>query len=414
MACTIAGIISPAAGAMCVAADWTAKKAGESAFDSIAKSFADGAGWMLKEMTAGWLQLPSPQMDQTGQSGPIWFLRESTEWVTAWVAVLALLIASGRMIWERRSEPAKTAAAGILRLVLVSGASIAGFNLLMAGGDSFSVWIVNRSTGCSEADQAAQHCVDMFGQRVLAFTAFNATNTAGSGVIIILALLILIASIIQIAFILARNAMLIILVGTLPLTAAASTTEAGKEGFRKAFAWSLGLWLYKPAAAIVYAAAFSAIGQSKTSDIFTQISGAVLLFLAAFTLPAMMKFTTSLVQVTAGGNSRGAGSVIGGAGSAVASGAIALKTGGASKAAGAAGKGAQATGAGQGFGRGVPGPVGGQNRPPAPSGDAKPLGSDPQKSRTTTPSTGSGAPNSAPGTPPRPRRPEEEDPSGSK
>lgn len=58
--------------------------------------------------------------------------------------------------------------------------------------------------------------------------------------------------------------MIIILAGVLPLTAAGSTTEAGKATFYKTTAWLLAFVLYKPVAAIIYAAAFFTGGQGDT------------------------------------------------------------------------------------------------------------------------------------------------------
>ncbi|WP_329468702.1 hypothetical protein [Streptomyces sp. NBC_01431] len=372
MSCDILSTLNPAVTAACSIAKWGAKKTGDSAFDSIVGSFSDGAGWIVKELTTGWLGLPSPHLDPDSQTGPVWFLRDSTAWLTSAIAVLCLLIAAGRMVWERKSEPAKTAAAGLLRLVVVSGASVGAINLLSKASDSFSIWIVNRSTGCSAADQASSHCVDMFGQRVLALTAFGGTSAAGQGLILLLALLIMISSLIQIAFVLVRNAMIIVLAGTLPLSAAASSTEAGKAWFSKSTGWLLAFVLYKPAAAIVYAAAFASIGQTKTSDIFTQISGVVLLLLAAFTLPAMMKFVMPMVAATSGGTS--AGAAVAGAGQAIATGAIAIKSLGASKAAAGttgAAKGGQTSGAQLPPNRPGP-PSGPPPPPPPPSGGGAP------------------------------------------
>ncbi|GGX36611.1 hypothetical protein [Streptomyces chryseus] len=381
MACDVAGFFGAAGIVACTAAEWGAKEAGDSAFDAIVKSASDSAGWIIRELTTGWLRIDTPKLNQ--ETGTVEFLRSSTMWLTNWMAVLALLIASGRMIWEQRSEPAKQALAGVLRLVVVSSGAIAAVNLLGRGGDQFSVWIINRSTGCSQAAEATGKCVDAFGERVLAMTAFGAVSSSMGGILIlVMALLIIFASLIQMALMLARNAMLIILAGTLPLSAAASSTEGGRAWFHKSLGWLIAFLAYKPVAAIVYAAAFSSMGQSRTHEIPTQISGVVLLFLAVFTLPALMKFVTPMVAATAAAGG-GAGAAVAGAGQAVASGAIAIKTAGASKA------GTAAAGAARGAGTPGAGQVG---KPPNTPPSGPPGGGPPSGGPTGGDSAGQGVP----------------------
>jgi type IV secretion system protein TrbL len=406
---------------------------GSSAFDKIVSEFASAAASTVKELTTGWLKIDTPSLKQ--DSGPIYFLRDSIAWITSWIAVLCLLIVAGKMMWDRKGQPARDAAAGILRLVLVSAAGVAAVNLLAKAGDSFSVWIVNRSTKCGGADKATGKCVDAFGDRILTMTIL-AGKPGNTGLVLIMALLLILASIIQIAFMLCRNAMIIVLAGTLPLSAAASTTEAGKAWFNKSLGWLLAFVLYKPAAAIIYAAAFASIGRSSESDFYTQVSGVMLLILAALTLPAMMKFVTPMVAaVTMGGS--GAGAIVAGAGSAVATGAIAVKTGGASTAAKGAAGSKGAGGAGPAAPGTKPGPVPAQGGGPRggsangtgpggipngaapqqgpPSSDRAPSGGPSPGSAGESPPPPGGSRHSGPATmPPAPNRRREEGPDGSR
>ena len=57
-----------------------------------------------------------------------------------------------------------------------------------------------------------------------------------------------------------RQAALVILAGVLPLAAAGSVAPMTRTWIRKVTAWMLALIFYKPAAAAVYAAAFTMIG----------------------------------------------------------------------------------------------------------------------------------------------------------
>src|SRR5690606_38464324 len=124
--------------------------------------------------------------------------------------------------------------------------------------------------------------------------------------IIILGLIAILASVVQIILMDARAGMLVILTGILPLSASATNTEMGRQWFKKCVAWLVAFVLYKPAAAIVYAAAFQLTG----TDVFTDdgtgllavLTGLMLMVIALFAMPALMRFVTPMVgAMTAGG-----------------------------------------------------------------------------------------------------------------
>jgi type IV secretion system protein TrbL len=353
-----------------------------SPWDAIVEHFSDAAASLVKELATFWFNVSAPTLST--ERGPVKTMFENIEWITAWVAVLALLLAAGRMAWERRAEPAREALAGILRLVLSTSAVVAGANLVLKAGDAFSHWVVNRSTQCEKTPDG-QACVDAFGERILGMTTTG--TPASSALVLILALLLIVASLLQIVLLLARGAMLIVLLGTLPMAAALSSTETGRAWFQKSIAWLLAFLLYKPAAALVYAAGFAAAGTTDENDLITQVSGAMLLILAALTLPALMRIATPLVDSAATGGSGGASGAS--AVRSVASGALMSRnrSGNAKSSAGnAAGSGA--TGAVQ--------PGGGK---PA-AGGRGPGGRPPGRSATPgagTPQQESGAPRQAPG-----------------
>lgn len=111
-----------------------------SAWRAIVDSFAEAATTVVKELTTFWFRIKSPTLEPN--DGPIEFLFDSIWWLTSAVAVLALLIAAGRLAWERRAEPARDALAAVIRLVLTMGAVVTGVNTLVVGGDQFSRWII--------------------------------------------------------------------------------------------------------------------------------------------------------------------------------------------------------------------------------------------------------------------------------
>ena len=88
----------------------------------------------------------------------------------------------------------------------------------------------------------------------------------------------------------------------LPLAAAGSIAPMTRAWVRKVSAWMLALICYKPAAAAVYATAFTMIGSGGSPE--TALMGFVMLLLSVLTLPALMRFftwTTGAIASSAGG-----------------------------------------------------------------------------------------------------------------
>jgi hypothetical protein len=81
--------------------------------------------------------------------------------------------------------------------------------------------------------------------------------------------------------------------------AAGSIAPMTRAWVRKVSAWMLALICYKPAAAAVYAAAFTMIGSGGSPR--TALMGFAMLALSAVMLPALMKFFTWTTGSIAGG-----------------------------------------------------------------------------------------------------------------
>ena len=288
--------------------------------------------------------------------GAVLFLQSSLWWYMGAAAMVSVIIGGARMAWEQRAEPGRETVKGLLTLVVVAGAGVTVVSLLVAAADSFSVWIIDGSLSCDVVVDSA-----CFGENILILLALTTNPSAGSLgalLIIILGLLAVLAAIVQIVLMVARGGMLVILTGILPLSASFTNTEVGKTWFRKAISWLIAFILYKPAAAIVYAAAFQLVA----TDVFTDdgtglvavLTGLMLMIIALFAMPALMRFVTPMVGATAGG---------GGAGGALAIGAMAALPSGAASAGRLSTGGEGASGAsgpsGSDGSSGAPGPSGG-------------------------------------------------------
>ena len=244
-----------------------------------------------------------------GAGGTVLFLQSSLWWYMGAAAVVSVIIGGVRMAWEQRAEPGKETVRSLLTLIVVAGAGVTIVGLLVSAFDSFSVWILDGALNCDVGTDSA-----CFGNNIatlLALTTNPATGGLGALLIIILGLIAILATAFQIVLMIARGGMLVILTGILPLSAAATNTEMGKSWFKKNVAWLVAFILYKPAAAIVYAAAFQLAGtnvfQDDGSGFIAVLTGLILMVLALFALPALMRFVTPMV----GAMSAGAGGALG-------------------------------------------------------------------------------------------------------
>ena len=120
--------------------------------------------------------------------------------------------------------------------------------------------------------------------------------------VLIFGLIAIVLSLVQAVLMLFRQAALIILAGVLPLAAAGSIAPMTRTWVRKVTAWMLALIFYKPAAAAVYATAFTMIGSGGSPR--TVLMGFVMLLLSVLTLPALMKFFTWTTGTIAGSGRR--------------------------------------------------------------------------------------------------------------
>ena len=291
--------------------------------------------------------------------GAVAFLQSGLWWYMGALAVLSVIVGGARMVWEQRAEPGRETVKGLLTLVVVAGAGVTIVGLLVAAADSFSVWLINESLNCDVA-AAGSAC---FGENMLVLLALTSNPAAGglgALLIIILGLIAVLAAAFQIVLMVARGGMLVILTGILPLSASFTNTEMGKGWFRKCIGWLVAFILYKPAAAIIYAAAFQLVG----TDVFTDdgtgllavLTGLMLMVIALFAMPALMRFVTPMVGAMAGGAAGGAMAV--GALAALPSGAAAI--GRLASGSGSSGSPGSAGGSGQTGQPGGAGPTGNQ------------------------------------------------------
>jgi type IV secretion system protein TrbL len=293
---------------------------------TAAKSAAAAAAQFAGDMSTFWLSVPSPTLNADDPT--VSFIQGSLYWYTSALAVLAVIVASCRIMWERRTDPGMDVLKTLIILVLINGAGLAFVSSLIYAGDQFSHWIVSRAS-----HNFGKDLVDGLNVND---AEINITTALG---LLIISCVAVIASCIQIVLLLVRNGFLVLLVGVWPTTAAATNTETGMAWFKRATGWLVAYLLYKPVSAVIYATALEAgrnAGASGGNTSINALSALTLMVMAIIALPALLRFTAPLMDKVTGGGSGAAGVAM----AALPTGALALSNLGGGASSGPTGAGA--------------------------------------------------------------------------
>lgn len=284
------------------------------AVQQLAKDVLQAVAWGVGQAATFWMKIPTPTVgdSSTGQAtGAAAWVQQHLSYLTGAAAVMSILIGAARIAYDhgQQRHHAERLAHFLFTYVFAT-AAMAGFaELLIVSMDQLGQGIVSDAIGNSSFADRLAHMLGV------ATTATGSNPTTGLGGLlaiafaaVILGIIALLLSLVQILMMFARDGMLVLLVATIPLAAASSNTEAGMHWFKKAWGWLIAFALYKPAAAIVYAVAFTLSGQGGASNLF---SGLIMLLLAVLALPALIKFVVPATSALAGGGGAGA-SILGG------------------------------------------------------------------------------------------------------
>ncbi|MGO3084472.1 MAG: hypothetical protein ACTIIB_04430 [Ancrocorticia populi] len=295
--------------------------------------------------------------------------------------VISLMIGGGRIAAARRqglTDETLDSGSVIVRYLIFSLAVPAAIPGALVASDLLSEWIMT-SFGASDEAEVFQ-------------SATLEESMAGPVVMIALALFALCGSVMQIIALMVRVLLLPIIAGLAPLFAAASFSETGRGAVKSMAAWLIAAIAFKPAASLLYVVAFwtvsgvqnGAVSGVEQGSVYSAILCSILLALAGFTAPALLRVIAPMVAAAGGGGGApvmATGAALGGAALGMAGGALGAlgrAAGGAAKS--STGSGA-ASGPGAGSGSGSAGsgssPTSGGGGGPRPSGDGggQPAGS---------------------------------------
>ncbi|POX40892.1 hypothetical protein C3486_11935 [Streptomyces sp. Ru73] len=306
-----------------------AESVAKSAFGGAVRAFAEAIGKavdaVMHTLNGMWMKVDADGVYQ-GHS-PIDAIQSQLNWLVGYVAVASLLIAAIRMALDRKGQSMQQAFHGMWRVVLVSAVSVTAMQALTTASDRYAEYIYKQA-----------HIGKNGAQLVGALVPMAATSP---GIVIILGLLSVLAIVVQVILMYLRIGVLVMLVGTLPLSAAASMTGWGGGWWKKHIGWLAAWLLYKPAAALIF---YAGTAMTKdTSDLNQIIAGLGVLLLGIFALPALLKL---VVPATAALGDTSGGSVAINAANNIATGAVSIAGG--SVGGGGGGGGAGAGGGGGG------------------------------------------------------------------
>lgn len=324
-------------------AENAAKSASKGFLDQIADNTGAAMASTLETLGSFWVAVPTiPLGDTQGNaSDPVAFLQGHTWWIWSTLMVFSVLYAAGQMIWSRKGQPLMELVAALIRALLASSAGLGAVVILLQVGDSYSIWILDKSIEGGFTEGLKQ--------------LMSAPGAAGLQIfIIVTGIIAMLVSLVQICLLIVRSALSVLLAGTLPLAYSATNTQWGKQWSQKHASWLIAFVLYKPVAATIYAAAFKVTGSALTGklegaaeSIVGLMSGLVLMVAALFALPAMMRLIVPAVGAASAGGAMFAGAAVGGAASgAVNMGSRMAGKGGGSGGGGAAGAGGSGAGGG--------------------------------------------------------------------
>jgi hypothetical protein len=258
--------------------------------EQFANACKSGADWVIGHWLTKWLDSPDPSL---AANSPAAWLSGELKWLVAAVLVASVFIACMRIALSGRYEPGRDLAGALVRTVLVAAAGAGLVTAAVQAGDAFAHWILS----VSHADVPKTAALDA--------VAFE------PGLVILLGVVVMLTQFIQFVLMLARNAMIVLVVATLPLAAAGSATPTGRARWSKAVAWLAAFVLYKPTAATIYALSFKMT--SRGQDDTTLLTGLALMILAVFALPGLLKLTMPATTALASGNAGAiAGSMVAG------------------------------------------------------------------------------------------------------
>jgi hypothetical protein len=290
------------------AVSWFAGQLFSKIFEAVRDLVLEAVASVIKAVGFLWIYLATPDV---AANGPASWVQAHTYFIVVAVGGIAVMVGAMQMAFTHRGEPLRDILRSLLTLLVVSAGGATFAATLISASDSFSKWIIDSALlpsngechGDKVAESAKHVCSDAAVSKlteVLINPLKGPSETFGFMLVIFVGILMVITAIVQLALMVVRYGMLVLLVGMLPLTAAATNTEMGMMWFKRSIGWLVGFIIYKPVAALIYAAAILLIGGAPdvsgapkgSSETLNMAMGITLMLVAVIALPAILRFVS--------------------------------------------------------------------------------------------------------------------------
>ncbi|MEV6768954.1 hypothetical protein AB0N05_10050 [Nocardia sp. NPDC051030] len=277
-------------------------KAWDSTFGKVVDSLMNGLGEALILALTFWMKVPN---ERVSDSGALFTKINDYTYQAQILLLMVSVILSGMRLAQARRGAAVSEATESFRMFarVIFSSWMLGAVIVAAtqASDKFSEWIINDST-----DGNAKNLAELM-VKTSKLQAFS------PGLVLIIAIVGLLGALAQIVLAIVRQGLLVVAAGVLPLAAAASGTDTGRQSYPKLLGWIIAFMLWKPVAAIVYMIAFTTAGHVDDLTATAALPDAdqaqrmlvaiVLLCSVAFVLPALMRLVTPAVAIVGSGGS---------------------------------------------------------------------------------------------------------------
>lgn len=274
------------------------------------KAVLEGNNQALQAVMTLWMDF---RIDGGTVDSQIQGVKNITWGLSAILLVLSFIISGGRMAASRRkgmTDELVDSGSVVGRYLIFSLAVPAAIPGAVLASDVLSEWIMT-SFGASDES------------RIFEAAALD-ESMAGPVLMLVLAGVALAGSVMQIIALAVRVLILPLVAGLAPLFASASFSEMGRGAVQSMISWLIAAIAFKPVASLLYVVAFWVISdiQSGTvsglgeNNVFAAIMCALLMALAGFSAPALMRVIAPMVSAAGGGGAApviASGAAVGGA-----------------------------------------------------------------------------------------------------
>ncbi len=210
------------------------------------------------------------------------------------IGIIRILVAGGR--------EAVSVGRSLLTMLAVTvfGATATQAAIDLSNTISFS--LVMASSACTDTDCFAKGMTSIM---------VDTLGLGSIGLSMIIELVVVGSSLLQVVLMIGRNGILVLLVGLMPLSASLTTLRMGQQWFERVLGWLIAFILYKPIAALTYAAAFSLIGDfapgsTDNEKLIKAATGMLMMVLAVLALPALLRVVVPATAALGSGGAAGA------------------------------------------------------------------------------------------------------------